>query len=140
MKKPAEQLEDLSKIIISEIQKSISDANWVVKQTNDFQLRLTRKMPPCEGFDIYINVMPEHRYVDNSVVQNIDNKAKDVIIDKLVSGKSSRLEEILKSNEQTFGITVEAQKDILSDPKAMSGLVNKIKENIEKREKENGIE
>lgn len=144
MKRPSEQLEALSVIVLNEIKKVISEQSWVIKQTNDYQLRLTRKIPPCEGFDIFIDVIPEHRHVDTNMVQNIDTKAKEIVIDKIIAGKGNILEDMMKSNVNILD-GAEVQPDVmgaLSDPAKMMDLVRQVKENIAKRksEEKNGIE
>ena len=57
-----QQLRILSKILLKDIiDKSVSSQSWIVKNIDEFTIRLTRKVEPCIGSDIYIKVLPEYK-------------------------------------------------------------------------------
>ena len=71
---PLEQLEVLAKMLKQNIMNEISSQTWLVKAIDEFHFRVTRKIPPCEGLDIYITVAPEHKQMSMTVAGMIETQ------------------------------------------------------------------
>jgi len=117
----SQQLDILSKLLRKDLEKLISNDAWVVRQIDDFTLKLTRKIKPCEGFEFYISVLPESRASNKVDMEKLQEVAPPLV--SALMGNKMNLDANMALDENN----VDRIKDVLTH-RVVEGVFKKMQE------------